>query len=159
MTGFTHILHPTDFSESSELACAKAVELAKQCGAKLTILHAYANPALVEGAWPIPDPGPELNEALSAVASDEPTVAIERVLRVGTAAEEIVEYARWHDCDLIVMGTHGRTGLWHLLMGSVAEKVIRFAKCPVMVISQHVNEKTEPVPAATRKSTKSVVVV
>jgi hypothetical protein len=57
MTGLTSILHPTDFSETSALACAKAVELAKQCGAELTILHTYSNGALFEAAPPIPGSG------------------------------------------------------------------------------------------------------
>ena len=159
MSGFTSILHPTDFSETSQIACAKAVELARQCGAKLTILHAYANPMLTEGAWNLPDPRPALEDAISMVATDEPTLEIERVLRNGTPAEEIVEYAKRYNCDLIVMGTHGRTGLSHVLMGSVAEKVIRLASCPVMVVGARTAEKAEPVSPAEQKSKRHVVVV
>ena len=70
------ILHPTDFSEASELACAKAVELARQCGAKLTILHVYADPALFAEGWNIPDPRPQLQEALDLIAANEPTLTV-----------------------------------------------------------------------------------
>jgi nucleotide-binding universal stress UspA family protein len=141
MAGFKRILHPTDFSEASQLGCVKALELARQCGAKLIVLHAYANPVSVEGMWAVPDPRPELEEALGMIAADEPAFPVERVLRVGTPAETIIAYAQRHNCDLIVMGTHGRTGLSHLLMGSVAEKVIRMAPCPVMVIREGTPEE------------------
>lgn len=159
MTGFTSILHPTDFSEASRLACERAVELARQCGAKLTILHAYADPTAVAEAWSIPDPRPELEDALSLVAADVPDVAIERVLRVGTPAETIVGYARRHNSGVIVMGTHGRTGLSHLLMGSVAEKVIRLAPCPVMVVGLKSVEKAGPLKPEEHKSGRPVVIV
>lgn len=159
MTGFTSILHPTDFSEASQLACAKALQLARQCGAKLTVLHVYADPTRVPEAWSVRDPRPELEDALSLVAADAPDVSVERALRVGTPAEEIVEYAKRHNCDVIVMGTHGRTGLTHLLMGSVAEKVIRTAPCPVMVVGQQTAEKAEASEPAQRESGRSVMVV
>ncbi|MBI3466193.1 MAG: universal stress protein [Planctomycetes bacterium] len=159
MAGFTSILHPTDFSEASRLACAKAVELARQCGAKLTILHAYANPLAVEGLWQLPDPRPELEDAMSLVAADEAAVQIERVLRVGAPAEAIVEFAKRHNCDLIVMGTHGRSGLQHLLVGSVAEKVIRLAPCPVMVVRERPAEQKQPPERAENRSTRDVIIV
>jgi universal stress protein A len=134
MTGFTHVLHPTDFSDASQGACERAVELARQCGAKLTVLHVYAHPLMAEGFAHVPDPTPELEERLSYVAHEELPIPVARSLRVGTPAEQIVAFAREHCCDLIVMGTHGRTGLGHLLMGSVAETVVRHAPCPVMVV-------------------------
>jgi nucleotide-binding universal stress UspA family protein len=80
------------------------------------------------------------------------------VLRVGTPAEAIVDYARDHNCDLIVIGTHGRTGLTHMLMGSVAEKVVRLAECPVMVVGLRTAEKARPV-RDEHKSDRSVAVV
>jgi nucleotide-binding universal stress UspA family protein len=158
MTGFTHILHATDFSESSERACAKAVDLARQCGAKLTVIHAYVAPFMSEGFAYVPDVRPELEEQLDHVAEGEPNVEIDRVLRVGTPAETIVDYAREHNCDLIVIGTHGRTGLMHVLMGSVAEKVVRLAACPVMVVGMRTAEKSRFV-RGEHKSGRSVVVV
>ena len=148
MTGFTSILHPTDFSEASRLACERAVELARQCGAKLTVLHVFADPTAAPDAWQIRDPRPELEDALSLVAADAVDVDVDRVLRVGTPSETIIEYARRHNCGVIVMGTHGRTGLSHLLMGSVAEMVIRDATCPVMVVGLKTAEKAEPVAAS-----------
>src|SRR5262245_61920619 len=111
MTGFRHILHPTDFSDSSELALAKAVDMARQCKAKLTILHAYGEPMLAEGLAYAPDFRPELEAELQDVAKGETDVEIRRVLRIGTPAEAVNEFARQHECDLIVMGTHGRSGL------------------------------------------------
>lgn len=153
MAGFKRILHPTDFSEASQFACAKAVELAKQCGAKLIVLHAFADPVSVEGMWAIPDPRPELEEAMSMIAADEPAIAVERVLRVGTPAEAIIGYAERHKCDLIVMGTHGRSGLSHLLMGSVAEQVIRKAPCPVMVVREGAVEEATPAETAAAAAT------
>ena len=134
MSGFVHILHPTDLSDASQAACDRAIDLARQCGAQLTVLHVYANPLLAEGFAYVPDPRPELEEALSLVANVPGPPAVARVLRVGVPAEAIVEYAREHNCDLVVMGTHGRTGLMHLVMGSVVEKVIRLSSCPVMVV-------------------------
>jgi nucleotide-binding universal stress UspA family protein len=158
MTGFTHILHATDFSESSELALARAVDLARQCGAKLTLIHAYVGPLMSEGFAYVPDIRPELEERLAKVAEGEPDVEFDRVLRVGTPAEAIVDYARDHNCDLIVIGTHGRTGLTHMLMGSVAEKVVRLAECPVMVVGLRTAEKARPV-RDEHKSDRSVAVV
>ena len=158
MIGFTNILHPTDFSEASQYAGERAVDFAKQCGAKLTVLHAYASPAALEGGFVLPDPVPELEAAIDRVA-DDPHVEVERVLRVGTPAETIVEFAERHHCDLIVMGTHGRTGLGHLLMGSTAEKVIRTARCPVMVVSPRAAEPVEPLEPHVTKTKKAVTIV
>src|SRR5262245_13941981 len=103
MNSFTNILYPTDFSEASELACQRAVEMARQCGAELTILHAFADPTTVAEAWSVIDPRPELEKVLRQVASDVHDVAIHRVLRIGTPADTIVQYARQHNSGLIVM--------------------------------------------------------
>ena len=158
MTGFTHVLHPTDFSEASLAACEKAVDLARQCGAKLTVLHVYANPLMAEGFAYVPDPRPELERMLGDVANEELPIAVARELRVGAPAETIVEFAREHNCDLIVMGTHGRTGLSHLLMGSVAENVVRHAPCPVMVVRPQ-PKPDQPLPKRTECAARSVVAV
>jgi universal stress protein A len=158
MTGFIHVLHPTDFSDASTVACEKAVDLARQCGAKLTVLHVYANPLMAEGFAYVPDPRPELEEQLRKVGNEQLPIAVDRELRVGVAAEQIVEYAREHHCDLIVMGTHGRTGLSHLLMGSVAESVLRHAPCPVMVVRPEVKGES-PLPRQKQHTGKSVVIV
>lgn len=155
MNNFTHILYPTDFSEASQAAGDRAMQLAGQCGAKLTVLHVYASPSAVPDAWNLPDPRPQLEDALSKVATTDATLVVDRVLRIGTPAEGVVEYARGHDCDLIVMGTHGRTGLQHILMGSVAEKVIRTAPCPVMVVRLPASTKK----VAKERESKHVVVV
>jgi nucleotide-binding universal stress UspA family protein len=157
MTVFANILHPTDFSEPSQAACEKAVELARQCGAKLTVLHVYANPLMAEGFAYVPDPRPEFEQRLSTVANVELPIAVERALRVGVPAEQIVEFAREHNCDLVVMGTHGRTGLSHLLVGSVAEHVVRHAPCPVMVVRPE-SEGNVPLPRRTEHAGSVIVV-
>jgi nucleotide-binding universal stress UspA family protein len=150
MHGFRNILFATDFSETSELACQRAVELARQSGATLTIFHAYADPTALSEAWAVIDPRPDLERTLLHVASDVHDVEIHRVIYMGAPAELIVEYAQQHNSDLIVMGTHGRSGLSHLLLGSVAEKVIRCAPCPVMVVRQQAAARRKLKTVATR---------
>src|SRR5262245_36501796 len=154
------ILYATDLSEASRPACAQAVELARQCGATLTILHAFAEPTTVAEAWGVIDPRSDIDTALKYVASDVHDVEIHRLLYVGSPAETIVEYAREHGFDVIVMGTHGRSGVSHLLMGSVAEQVIRQAPCPVMVVPREKPIAKQPAKSGTRReSSRHVIVV
>jgi nucleotide-binding universal stress UspA family protein len=75
-----------------------------------------------------------ISEQLAGVRAADPTLPVEHRLEVGDPVAEILRVAQESKCDLIVMGTHGRTGLAHLLMGSVAEKVVRKAACPVLVV-------------------------
>jgi nucleotide-binding universal stress UspA family protein len=138
------ILVPTDFSASSELASQLAVELARTTGASLTLLHVY-NPMPYE----VP-PGTrfsaivnvddaiagfrKLLEGSKLRAERAGAARVETLLLEGTAYMEIVRTAEEHDYNLIVMGTHGRTGFDHMLLGSVAEKVVRKAPCPVLTV-------------------------
>ena len=130
------ILFPTDFSPVSEAGLPEATALARQMGAKLLILHVQ-QPLVTTASGEVHYASAEANEEtlremLDAVKPDDPAVACERRLVVGDPAEEIVRVAAKEKARLIAMGTHGRTGLGRLLMGSVAEAVLRRAPCPVM---------------------------
>lgn len=121
------ILYPTDFSTYSNQAYFHAVALAENHGASLTILFVHT-PGVGEGSreyW---------QDQLEQIRPVDPRIAVNHVLLEGDPAREIVAYARDAGMDLIVMGTHGRTGLERLLMGSVAEKVMREAPRSVMVV-------------------------
>ncbi len=134
------ILFTTDFSESARHAQQYAVTLANSFGATLHVLHVVSEEALV--------PAPELQQRWleteidrarkqlkvdvgAAPVGGQPVV---QVTQAGHPVHEIVKYAAEHEIDLIVIGTHGRTGLSHLLIGSIAEKVVRLATCPVLTV-------------------------
>ena len=132
------IIFPTDLSSSSDAALAHATSLARDMRAKLLIVHVEEPPMAYgpsgEMYYGIPAPNPaELLRMLHAVRPEDPEVAFEHRLLPGDPAGAITELARKENADLIVMGTHGRTGLVRLLMGSVAEAVVRRAKCPVFI--------------------------
>ena len=130
------ILFPTDFSTLSDVALQYATTLARDMGARLVIVHIEEPPAAYgagEMYYGIPDPdAAALTKMLEAVRPTDPAVPFEHRLVTGEPAAEIVELAKEEGVDLIVMGTHGRTGLGRLLMGSVAESVVRRAPCPVL---------------------------
>jgi nucleotide-binding universal stress UspA family protein len=139
-----HILSPTDFSEFSKKAIDYAFGLAQQFGAKLSLLHVIEVPAFpIEGFVP-PGPGTRLLEDLERQArldlarllpqAAEEKVDITRLVVEGTPYRKIVETAEAEEVDFIVMATHGRTGLSHMLIGSVAERVVRIAPCPVLTL-------------------------
>ena len=130
------ILYPTDFSSYSNQAYFHAVSLAEKHGATLTVLFVYnpdkittpGNPASLEEArayW---------LEQLESIRPVDQTIAVSHVMLEGDPADEIVRFGRDAGVDLIVMGTHGRTGVERLLLGSVAEKVLRDAACSVLVV-------------------------
>lgn len=129
------ILFPTDFSTLSDAALEHATTLARESGATLLIVHVEEPPAaygMGEMYYGIPDPDDEaLREMLHAVVPTDSQVAYEHRLLIGHPADEIVALAEKEGVDLIVMGTHGRTGLTRLVMGSVAELVVRRSTCPV----------------------------
>jgi len=139
------ILVPVDFSEHSKRAFKEAVGLAKRCGAELHLLHCYQPYPVGVGAPPYDVVVPESFEkavregaqALLVEWSRKATaegVKVEQHLSVGPASVGIVELARALGADLIVMGTRGLTGLKHVLLGSVAERTIRIAPCPVLTV-------------------------
>src|SRR5207248_1200904 len=121
------ILYPTDFSSYSNQAYFHAVALAENHGAQLTILYVYNEAGGEEDQtyW---------QKQLEQIRPVDPNIAVQHVFLRGDPASQIVRYARESGIDLVVMGTHGRTGLERLLMGSVAEKVMREAACSVLVV-------------------------
>ncbi len=136
MLAIKTILHPTDFSERSNQAFRLACSLARGHGARVILLHVAPPPATAIGGVMTPDPGhhEECWEQLRRLQPEDSRVPVERLLAEGSPAEAILRAAQERHCDLIVMGTHGRTGLGRLLMGSVAEEVVRKARCPVLTV-------------------------
>jgi nucleotide-binding universal stress UspA family protein len=137
-----HILVPHDFSDMAEHALAYALELADKLGARVTIMHAYEIPAygFPEGPALTTDVVGQIHRAakaaLDGIASRvrRPSREVGTELRNGKAWSEIDAVAKEMNVDLIVMGTHGRRGIARALLGSVAEKVVRTAPCPVLTI-------------------------
>ncbi len=144
------ILVPTDFSEISAQAFGYAEDIAKQFGAEIHLLHVLEkNPPILlirtfdltteSALQKIEDDARNLlNEFKGKFSKD---VNVKEVLLRGNDFEEIISYSEKNEIDLIVIATHGRTGLLHTLLGSVAEKVIRFSKIPVLVITATKEEK------------------
>jgi nucleotide-binding universal stress UspA family protein len=120
------ILYPTDFSSYSNQAYLHAVDLAESHGAALTVVYVNVPGQEAEaGYW---------RDLLEQIRPANPGIPVRHVFLEGDPATEIVRYARDAGVDRIVMGTHGRTGTERLLMGSVAEKVLRDAPCSVLVV-------------------------
>jgi nucleotide-binding universal stress UspA family protein len=132
------ILYPTDFSTTGQTALEMATSLARDRGATLVIVHVEEPPMAYGGGelyYGIDEPSREdLKRMLSEVVPADPAVACEHRLMIGSPATAILEMAERENAELIVMATHGRTGLLRLLMGSVAEEVVRKAKCPVLTV-------------------------
>jgi len=138
-----HVLVPTDFSASAERALDYAIRLARTLNARLTVLHVMQ---------PVPMAGVDMGVALPETYLQEVEKAVqagmeealarvtaagltaERLVLYGVPFQDIVETAKARQVDLIVMGTHGHTGLMHVLLGSVAERVVRLAPCSVLVV-------------------------
>jgi universal stress protein A len=145
LLALTRILVPTDFSDASTAALKYAVALADAFQARLHLLHVVED--LVERRWAtelamVMSPGLDADarrqsdEALTGLLTREERQAYSATVatELGTPFAAIVKYARREDIDLIVMGTHGRGRIAHLLIGSVAENVVRHAPCPVLTI-------------------------
>jgi nucleotide-binding universal stress UspA family protein len=147
------ILLPTDFSECAESALPYAVQMARTTNARLLCLHVIEPMMPPVGYAPVTEPLPtvDISEQLQASAERElPKLAereecagleVEEVIAHGEAAAEIVRVARERDVDLIVISSHGRTGLGRMLFGSTAESVVRHARCPVLVVKPKDNEQ------------------
>lgn len=154
MIELKRILVPTDFSEFSQQAVRYGCELANRFSADLHLLH------IAQDAYPvIPEAGmltvsqgdymARVIEIATKMLGDVPDSSlysrpVTRAVEVGVPFVEIVRYARDRQMDLIVMSTHGRTGLVHMLMGSVAEKVVRKAPCPVLTIRPKGHDYVSP---------------
>jgi nucleotide-binding universal stress UspA family protein len=136
------ILVPTDFSKNSRRGLQYALAFAKQCGASITLLHAVHAKCSALGR--VDDLA--LEEALKRGEARELSALVQRLLgdqvsadivvRIGSPATEIVHAAEALGADLIIISTHGRTGLKHLLLGSVTEAVVRHSTCPVLVVRE-----------------------
>lgn len=152
MKSVQSILHPTDFSPRSSYSFRYACLLARELGARLIVLHVVPPPPVaLDGEMiaylpPSEKQREELREKLQEFQADEPTVAIEHFLKEGDPASVILHVAQITPCDLIVMGTHGRTGLARLLMGSVAEAVLRKAPCAVLTVKVPTEKAANPEP-------------
>jgi nucleotide-binding universal stress UspA family protein len=135
---------PIDFSDASRAALEVAADLARRNGAELWLLHAYPVPG-----YTFPDgsvvASPKMLQDLAdaaqrhldewrAIAEGSGAPRVETAKEAGEPAAEIVAFARERGVDLLVLGTHGRTGIEHALMGSIAERVVRKAHCPVLTV-------------------------
>lgn len=152
MKPFQKILVPVDFSAHALGALDYATELARRFQAAIDIVYvyqpsSYAVPDSFELFSPVQLAAmeSEFEKRLEATKSETLASGIEKVetrLLMGVPAVEIVSYAEANGCDLVVMGTHGRTGVSHALLGSVAEKVVRRAPCPVLTVRQPATESS-----------------
>jgi nucleotide-binding universal stress UspA family protein len=140
MIALKRILVPHDFSETSVASVTYAVALARSFGAELAFLYVGDRTrADLEGEIPMGSDGrvtEAVRQRLMKVLTPADQVALnpQFYVRAGTPAAEVVNFARENDIDLIVMGTHGRGFVGHMLMGSVAETVVRTAPCPVLTV-------------------------
>ncbi len=132
------ILHPTDFSDTPSTAFDVSCALARDYGAELVLTHVDEPSFISSGdgmTQPIP---PWLEEAvlarLKAIRLTDPKIVVRHVAATGSPVEEILRVAADAKADLIVMGTHGRSGLSRVVMGSVAEGVLRGSACPVVTV-------------------------
>jgi nucleotide-binding universal stress UspA family protein len=148
MPRIARIMVPTDFSVPADAALDYARDLARQFGASIDLVHVFDDPFtsgafLGDGTMVMPV---ELREALENHAREQLDVrhavhaatlpGSSTAFLLGPPAKRLVERAKEEKADLIVMGTHGRTGLGHLFLGSVAERVVRTATCPVLTTRQ-----------------------
>jgi nucleotide-binding universal stress UspA family protein len=137
MIQLNNLLVAVNFDEASNVAMVYARSLAKNFGARLHVLHVMENVFLRPMANDPRAVEAGITRRLLDSLTDEDRTALHAVpvIRKSDApADEIVKYAQSEGIDLIVMGTHGRPGLAHFLMGSVAEKVVRTAPCPVLTL-------------------------
>ena len=146
MVNHHRMLIPTDFSPQSKEAMDYGVQMAKALGSEIYLLHVYQEPIIVPSGPTVPIT-PQVGEWLKDVQEQElktlETVASEMrsqikkvtpLFKLGIPFFEIVKAAEEIPIELIVMGTHGRTGMAHFMMGSVAELVVRKAPCPVLTV-------------------------
>jgi nucleotide-binding universal stress UspA family protein len=155
MIDLHRILVPTDFSKFSQNALTYGVAFAEKFGAELYLLHVVQDLAVFipEAVLPAPLPVPPIDQFIAAARA-----ALDRVVQglnltgvaphsevvEGAPFPEIVRFAKVKEIDLIVMGTHGHSGLAHVLLGSVAERVVRKAPCPVLTVRHPEHEFVHP---------------
>lgn len=143
MVKVTKILYPTDFSDPSACALHYAVEMAKKFDAELVMLHVLLDESQMVSFYlpqlTVKNLSKDMEDGAKAKMEEfiSETNALDGVeystaMVKGIADEEIIKYANENSVDMIVLGTHGRTGLEHVIFGSTAEKVVRSASCPVL---------------------------
>jgi nucleotide-binding universal stress UspA family protein len=155
MISLKRILTPTDFTPASDVAVRYGRALAEAFGGALHLLHVCEDPyayTLASEIYVAPPPGlrddleRDARARLETLLPPDAAQALSAVFSVasGSPFVEIVRYARAHEVDLIVIGTHGRGPIAHMLLGSVAEKVVRKAPCPVLTVRPGEHEFVMP---------------
>jgi nucleotide-binding universal stress UspA family protein len=155
MIDLHRILVPTDFSKHSHNALGYAAAFAEKFGAELFLLHVVQDLALFipEAVSVAPPAVPPIEQMTAAVRealdrlvreNDLGRLTVHCEVREGTPFYEIIQFAREAEIDLIIMGTHGRSGLAHVLLGSVSERVVRKAPCPVLTVRDPEHEFVHP---------------
>jgi nucleotide-binding universal stress UspA family protein len=155
MIDLHRILVPTDFSKHSHNALTYAAAFAEKFGAELYLLHVVQDLALFipEAVSVAPPAVPPIEQMTAAVReelgrlvkdNDLGRFTVHTEVREGTPFYEILQFAREVNIDLIIMGTHGRSGLVHVLLGSVSERVVRKAPCPVLTVRHPEHEFVHP---------------
>ncbi len=144
LSGYRRILWPTDFSELAKDALPHAMAVAADSGAEIVLLHVFTPPPPYSMPEIAGDLWAELMQKQRAAAEEElhrlaeqvkgPKLRTRTVLAEGVPFDQILQAAERLQCDLIVMATHGHTGLAHAIIGSVAENVVRRAPCPVLTV-------------------------
>lgn len=148
------ILCPTDFSEPSEHALKYGVSFARQYGATIYLLHVIEPVTAVPAIYLDPamtfEDRPELEKNVGQLLDDalpgevKTQVQVKTLIRRGAPFLEIIRTAREEEIDLIIISTHGRTGIAHMLLGSTAERVVRKAPCPVLTVKHPEHEFVMP---------------
>ncbi|MBI3853007.1 MAG: universal stress protein [Verrucomicrobia bacterium] len=148
------ILVPTDFSKESKKALLYAIPFARQFNAGIILLH-VVQPHYIGGEFGVVDfpvieadlqTRSQKELATLAAKSVRDLVPVKTLVRAGSPVNEIVEAAKESKADLVILSTHGRTGLKHVLLGSVAENVVRHAPCPVLIVRAREREFVNPEP-------------
>lgn len=145
MVKVTKILYPTDFSDPSACALYYAVEMAKKFDAELVMMHVLLDESQMVSFYlpqitvqnlskDMEDGAKAKMEEFVSTTSALNDVEYSTVMVKGIADDEIIKYAKENGIDMIVLGTHGRTGFEHVIFGSTAEKVVRAAHCPVLTV-------------------------
>lgn len=145
MRTFRRIVHPSDFSPASRPAFRKAIELAKIHRAQLLVVHVLSMLPVIPDGYVAPTVWDDLEQGQRATAQRQLRALVTKAKAAGARAsgalmdlgvthEQIVRFARAKRADLIVMGTHGRSGLTRALLGSVASRVLSTARCPVLTV-------------------------
>ncbi len=138
---FTHILVPVDFGEATQPALDLARSVAQLTGARITLVHAF-DPSAFMNISPFAPP-PDIAPVMDALERELKTIGerltvdgakVDSIVLMGNVHETVLVVARANDCNLIVIGTHGRRGIAHALLGSVAEKIVQLSPIPVLTV-------------------------